>query len=79
MSHFSTLRTKVTDAEILKQSLSDLGIATKTEADVRGYNGVSASAPSGGCVASVSAPTLSPFSMVNTIWAGLAMPMVPSI
>jgi hypothetical protein len=26
MSHFSTLRTKVTDAEILKQSLSDLGI-----------------------------------------------------
>ena len=39
MSHFSTLRTKVTDAEILKQSLSDLGIATKTEADVRGYNG----------------------------------------
>jgi hypothetical protein len=29
----------VTDAEILKQSLADLGIATKTEADVRGYNG----------------------------------------
>jgi hypothetical protein len=25
--------------QILKQSLSDLGIATKTEADVRGYNG----------------------------------------
>jgi hypothetical protein len=39
MSHFSTLRTKVTDAEILKQSLAALGIATKTEADVRGYNG----------------------------------------
>ncbi len=39
MSHFSTLRTKVTDAEILKNSLRDLGISFKTEADVRGYNG----------------------------------------
>ncbi|MBW4551642.1 MAG: DUF1257 domain-containing protein [Aphanocapsa sp. GSE-SYN-MK-11-07L] len=39
MSHFSTLRTKITDAEILKSSLRDLGIAIKTEADVRGYNG----------------------------------------
>ena len=39
MSHFSTLRTKITDAEILKASLSDLGISVKTEADVRGYNG----------------------------------------
>ena len=39
MSHFSTLRTKITDAEILKASLSDLGISEKTEADVRGYNG----------------------------------------
>lgn len=39
MSHFSTLRTKITDAEILKCSLQDLGIAIKTEADVRGYNG----------------------------------------
>jgi Protein of unknown function (DUF1257) len=39
MSHFSTLRTKITDAEILKQSLRDLGINVKTEADVRGYNG----------------------------------------
>jgi len=39
MSHFSTLRTKVTDAEILKTSLRDLGISVKTEADVRGYNG----------------------------------------
>ena len=25
MSHFSTLRTKITDAEILKSSLRDLG------------------------------------------------------
>ena len=41
MSHFSTLRTKVSDAEILKNSLRDLGITTKTEADVRGYNGQS--------------------------------------
>jgi hypothetical protein len=39
MSHFSTLRTKITDAEILKSSLRDLGISVKTEADVRGYNG----------------------------------------
>ena len=38
MSHFSTLRTKVTDAEVLKSSLRDLGITVKTEADVRGYN-----------------------------------------
>ncbi len=39
MSHFSTLRTKITDAEILKTSLSDLGISVKDNADVRGYNG----------------------------------------
>jgi len=39
MSHFSTLRTKITDAEILKQSLRYLGISVKTEAYVRGYNG----------------------------------------
>ncbi|WP_041233935.1 DUF1257 domain-containing protein [Cylindrospermum stagnale] len=37
--HFSTLRTKITDIEILKTSLRDLGIAVKTEADVRGWNG----------------------------------------
>jgi hypothetical protein len=39
MSHFSTLRTKITDATVLKSALSDLGIQTKTEADIRGYNG----------------------------------------
>lgn len=39
MSHFSTLRTKVSNADILQQSLRDLGITVKTEADVRGYNG----------------------------------------
>ncbi|MDJ0727788.1 MAG: DUF1257 domain-containing protein [Prochloraceae cyanobacterium] len=39
MSHFSTLRTKINDAEILKASLRDLGITVKTNADVRGYNG----------------------------------------
>jgi hypothetical protein len=37
MSHFSTLRTKISDAEILKSSLSDLGISVKVNADVRGY------------------------------------------
>jgi hypothetical protein len=39
MSHFSTLRTKITDAVVLQNSLRDLGITTKTEADVRGYQG----------------------------------------
>ncbi|NJM96456.1 MAG: DUF1257 domain-containing protein [Phormidesmis sp. RL_2_1] len=39
MSHFSTLRTKISDAEILKSSLSDLGVSVKTEANIRGYNG----------------------------------------
>ncbi|PZO49044.1 MAG: hypothetical protein DCF15_17285 [Phormidesmis priestleyi] len=39
MSHFSTLRTKISDAEILKSSLSDLGVTVKTEANIRGYNG----------------------------------------
>ena len=39
MSHFSTLRTKITDAEILKASLCDLGVSVKTEANIRGYNG----------------------------------------
>jgi Effector-associated domain 10/Protein of unknown function (DUF1257)/EVE domain len=37
--HFSTLRTKITDLEILKTSLKDLGINVKTEADVRGQQG----------------------------------------
>ncbi len=36
MSHFSTLRTKLTDAEILKATLRDLGICVKTDATVRG-------------------------------------------
>jgi hypothetical protein len=39
MSHFSTLRTKITDAEILKTSLQDLGVNVKTETDLRGYQG----------------------------------------
>ena len=39
MSHFSTLRTKITNAEILTNSLRDLGIDVKTNADIRGYNG----------------------------------------
>jgi len=32
MSHFSTLRTKITDAEVLKSSLRDLGISVNTDA-----------------------------------------------
>ena len=39
MSHFSTLRTKISNAEILTNSLRDLGIDVKTNADIRGYNG----------------------------------------
>jgi hypothetical protein len=39
MSHFSTLRTKISDAAVLTQSLSDLGITVKENADIRGYNG----------------------------------------
>lgn len=39
MSHFSTLRTKITDAVILTNSLRDLGINVQTNAEVRGYNG----------------------------------------
>ncbi|MEM6446708.1 MAG: DUF1257 domain-containing protein, partial [Cyanobacteria bacterium P01_D01_bin.123] len=39
MSHFSTLRTKIADAEVLQQSLRDLGMTVNENADVRGYNG----------------------------------------
>ena len=39
MSHFSALRTKLTDAEILITSLRDLGICVKTDVSVRGFNG----------------------------------------
>ena len=40
MPDFSTMkRPKITDIEILKASLRDLGINTKTEADVRWSNG----------------------------------------
>ena len=37
--HFSSFRTKLTDAEILKTSLQQLGFTVKTNADVRGYMG----------------------------------------
>ena len=36
MSHFTTLRSRLTDIEILKVSLRDLGIAVQTNAEVRG-------------------------------------------
>ncbi|NJL97676.1 MAG: DUF1257 domain-containing protein [Synechococcaceae cyanobacterium SM2_3_2] len=38
MSHFSTLRTKITEAATLQQSLRDLGFTVQQNADVRGYN-----------------------------------------
>lgn len=36
MSHFNTLHSKLTDVEILKVSLRDLGIVVQTNAEVRG-------------------------------------------
>ena len=36
MSHFSTLRTKLTDAAILKATLRNLGICVQSDATVRG-------------------------------------------
>lgn len=39
MSHFSTLRTKISDAVVLQNSLRDLGIDVQANADVRGYQG----------------------------------------
>lgn len=38
MSHFSTLRTKIADAELLKSTLRDLGIVVQTNTEVRGAN-----------------------------------------
>jgi len=75
MSHFSTLRTKITDAEILKASLRDLGISVKTEADVRGYNGQRF------VVTTVNEFALTSllFSMANMISVGLAIPTAVSI
>jgi predicted metal-dependent phosphotriesterase family hydrolase len=39
MSHFRTVRTKLSNAEILIATLRDLGICVKTDANVRGFNG----------------------------------------
>lgn len=39
MSHFNTLRSKLTDIEILKESLYNLGFTVQTDAVVRGSNG----------------------------------------
>lgn len=39
MSHFSTLRSKLTDAEILQTSLRDLGMTVKNNTQVRGLCG----------------------------------------
>lgn len=36
MSHFSTLRSKLTDIELLKTSLRDLGFTVETNAQVQG-------------------------------------------
>lgn len=42
MSHFSTLKTKLTNIETLVKSLQDLGYEAKTDANVRGYHGIQA-------------------------------------
>lgn len=39
MSHFNTLRSRLTDTEMLKTALRDLGITVQTNADVRGMYG----------------------------------------
>lgn len=38
MSHFSTIRTKLTDSNLLVKSLKDLGIQIELNSSVRGYN-----------------------------------------
>jgi hypothetical protein len=38
MSHFNTLRSKLTDVESLKSSLRNLGIVVQTNAKVRGHD-----------------------------------------
>ncbi len=40
MSHFSTIKTQITDVEILIKSLQDLGFTVQTNAQVRGHNGL---------------------------------------
>lgn len=40
MSHFSTIKTQITDAEILIKSLQDLGFTVASSAQVRGHNGL---------------------------------------
>lgn len=44
MSHFSTLKTKLTNAEVLTKSLSDLGYTVHQGANVAGYHGAEAKA-----------------------------------
>ena len=40
MSHFSTIKTQITDTEILIKSLQDLGFTVETVSQVRGHNGL---------------------------------------
>src|SRR5438105_13604981 len=40
MSHFSTIKTQITDERILIQSLQDLGFTVQQQAQVRGHNGL---------------------------------------
>lgn len=40
MSHFSTIKTQVTDSQILVKSLQDLGFTVQSQAQVRGHNGL---------------------------------------
>ncbi|MBI3590333.1 MAG: DUF1257 domain-containing protein [Candidatus Melainabacteria bacterium] len=40
MSHFSIIKTQVTDIEILAQSLNELGMEIKFNSEIRGHNGL---------------------------------------
>lgn len=40
MSHFSTIKTQITDAEILIKSLQDQGFTVQSAEQVRGHNGL---------------------------------------
>ncbi len=40
MSHFSLIKTQITEEEILLQSLRDLNFKTSTNSEIRGHNGL---------------------------------------
>lgn len=72
-SYFSTLRSKIKDAEILKKTLRDLGIFVKTDADIRGSLGKRARADvvavlEGGCDIGFAINSDGTYDIVLDIW-----------